>query len=72
MHSTLGEARLPLAILLPSFLQDQDEAPLGGDQLTSAEEAAVRQFLEVVNPWRSSRGYQPLQWNAAVKFLMAR
>ncbi len=40
--------------------------------LTPEEESAARAFLAVVNPWRSTRGYEPLPWHSAVKFLMAR
>ncbi len=41
-------------------------------ELSTTEESAARAFLSVVNPWRSTRGYAPLPWRSAVKFLMAR
>lgn len=41
-------------------------------ELTDDEEAAAAAFLDVVNPWRYSRGYEPLSYPSAVKFLMAR
>jgi len=40
--------------------------------LSDEEEGAAQAFLSVVNPWRSARGYEPLPWSSAVKFLMAR
>ena len=40
--------------------------------LSTAEEGAAHEFLSVVNEWRSTRGYDPLSWASAVKFLMAR
>ena len=36
--------------------------------LTPAEEAATQALLDVVNPWRASRGYEPLAWAAGCCF----
>eukprot|EP00095_Tigriopus_kingsejongensis_P005701 snap_masked-scaffold810_size94089-processed-gene-0.1 protein:Tk05701 transcript:snap_masked-scaffold810_size94089-processed-gene-0.1-mRNA-1 annotation:"low quality protein: tyrosine-protein phosphatase non-receptor type 9-like" len=40
--------------------------------VTAEEEAQVQSFIAAVNEWRSSRGFEPLSWSSAVKFLMAR
>ncbi|ODN03539.1 Tyrosine-protein phosphatase non-receptor type 9 [Orchesella cincta] len=40
--------------------------------LNEQEEQATREFLEIVNGARVSKGYSPLSWHAGVKFLMAR
>ena len=41
-------------------------------ELSAHEEDSTHAFLAVVNPWRATRGYEPLSWASAVKFLMAR
>ena len=46
------------------FLQTSD--------LTPDEESLTHEFLHLVNTWRTTRGFGPLQYSNAVKFLMAR
>lgn len=40
--------------------------------LTPREEQTVKEFIEIVNDLRLRRNAGPLQWNTAVKFMMAR
>ncbi len=68
-HSSSSGGATPTEFL-HRWRQDGDGD--GACALTREEEAAARAFLSVVNPWRSARGYEPLPWNSAVKFLMAR
>ncbi|OXA62769.1 tyrosine-protein phosphatase non-receptor type 9 isoform X2 [Folsomia candida] len=43
-----------------------------GPVLSTHEEECTKEFLEIVNGARVSKGVSPLSWNAGVKFLMAR
>jgi len=56
----------------PTALTPTDFHLRPGSALSDDEERATHAFLAVVNPWRSARGYEPLPWSSAVKFLMAR